>query len=285
MGAICGCYNFKDSESFIKLVFTTTCLDNLTYQQLELIIASKTKGGKDTIILETFKLIMNEIYQEKYQKWNVIDYNSNSNEKEYQGKPIIPNNRYRSELKKVFDDDFFNLINQNNITNNYIVRLILCPFVLKESDPNLKSKSDYFFRCLQNINFEESSDILSHDKIDFKHFNSTMLFYLCCVLILYSTKMLTIMKETGASREIIEDLDYHCKDFFQKEVINSYFSKIINDYLSNLNYADIDINTYLISSDDFYKIVQSSPQLLDYWSLRSHFLNYAYSYKNAIETE
>ena len=44
MGAICGCYNFKDSESFIKLVFTTTCLDNLTYQQLELIIASKTKG-------------------------------------------------------------------------------------------------------------------------------------------------------------------------------------------------------------------------------------------------
>ena len=51
MGAICGCYNFKDSESFIKLVFTTTCLDNLTYQQLELIIASKTKGGKDTIIL------------------------------------------------------------------------------------------------------------------------------------------------------------------------------------------------------------------------------------------
>ena len=171
------------------------------------------------------------------------------------------------------------------MTNNYIVRLILCPFVLKESDPNLKSKSDYFFRCLQNINFEESSDILSHDKIDFKHFNSTMLFYLCCVLILYSTKMLTIMKETGASREIIEDLDYHCKDFFQKEVINSYFSKIINDYLSNLNYADIDINTYLISSDDFYKIVQSSPQLLDYWSLRSHFLNYAYSYKNAIETE
>ena len=53
----------------------------------------------------------------------------------------------------------------------------------------------------------------------------------------------------------------------------------------NQDYADIDINTYLISSDDFYKIVQSSPQLLDYWSLRSHFLNYAYSYKNAIETE
>ena len=101
-------------------MFTTTCLDNLTYQQLELIIASKTKGGKDTIILETFKLIMNEIYQEKYQKWNVIDYNSNSNEKEYKGKPIIPNNRYRSELKKVFDDDFFNLINQDNIIQIYI---------------------------------------------------------------------------------------------------------------------------------------------------------------------
>ena len=303
MGALCGCTTIKDSEEFIKTVLTTTCLQILSYQQLDTIIASRTKGGNDLITKtnleltkEIFNQIVNDIYQEKYNNISLSYFHSNKiydpNKKkqafENQKKSLVSNNNnnYKHEVKKFFDENFFSFLDYNNKTNSFMLKLLMCPFTLKESDDNLRGKVEYFFNCIKCVNFENPNADLTRRTIGYNQFYATFLYYLSCVLSGYSMQMLRIIKEGLISRELEDDLENHCNQFFVRNIIEKYLSSLTEEFEKGINFADSDqgIDPYEISVDDLFKIIQHSPQIINYWELRKDFLVFAHRETFELET-
>lgn len=295
MGALCGCITIKDSEEFIKTVLTTSCLQTLSYHQLDIIISLRTKGGNDLITKsnleltkETFNKIVNDIYQERYKSYFQQEkiYAPNKKNQPSEKSIVSKNNNYKNELKKFFDEKYFEFLDRNNKTNSFMFKLLMCPFTLKESDDNLRGKVEYFFNCIKCVNFENPNADLTKKNIGYSQFTSTFFYYLTCVLSGYSLQMLRIIKEEKISRELEDDLENHCNQFFERNMIEKYSSFLTKEFEKEINFADFDqgIENYEISVDDLFKIIQHSPQIINYWELRKNFLAFAYREVFELET-
>ena len=269
MGAACNCSHYIDSETFIKEMFSTTFLKNITASDLDNILFNRIKGGNDfvgktnlEITEETYSQIASDIYELRYLQAK-------------KGHENIKGNATYKEFTKNFFKNFFPFINMNNNVNCLTFRLLMCPFTIKEDAP-FEQNAHYLFNAVRCVSFLGKDWDLTERSMKYVDFCDTFATYLAIILSGYSKLISSLLNENNSDELMMNELNTNLTKYFDPDTIKEYYTVVTKKLRKKIEDANNNnIEKYSVNADDFLYFCKEESYILNYFELRAHFLKFA----------
>lgn len=270
MGTACACSRYLDPESFIKEIFSTSCLINLTSQDIDNILFIRIKGGND-LIGRTNLEITEEMYAEIAQ--DIYDKRYYKSKKD---KQIEKGNDMFHDICMGFIKNFYPLININNSINCLIFKLLMNPFVLKEKTA-FDVKVKHFYNTIKCVNFIDSESDLTQKEIKYKDFCNTFATYLAIILSGYTKLIFSLLDENNCDELTKREFKVNMEKYFHSDTIKEYYSHITKKLRDKIEKSktSTNIDEDTVSLDDFIYFCQQESFVLNYFKLRENYLQFA----------
>lgn len=270
MGTACACSRYMDPESFIKEVFSSSCLVNLTSSDIDNILFIRIKGGND-LIGRTNLEITEEMYAEIAQ--DIYDKRYYKSKKD---KQIERGNDRLHDICSGFIKNFYQFININNSVNCLIFKLLMNPFTLKEKTA-FDEKVKHFYNTIKCANFFDSESDLTQKEIKYKDFCNTFATYLAIVLSGYTKLIFSLLDENNCDEETLRVYKINMEKYFKSGTIKEYYSYITQKLREKIEKSKTatNIDRDIVSLDDFIYFCQQEPFVLNYFKLRENYLQFA----------
>ena len=251
------------SESYLRKVFSTSCLLILTNEDIDNLLFKYIKEkNKKNVKLENdvYINIINDIISKEYLKLSKNNNRRIINE-EFQDQNIIKN----------FLENLFPLFNYSNYNNGLFFKLIMSPFILKPT-MIFDEKCKLLFEFIKDSNNFNNS---SNNDLTYKIFYETFSVYLIIILSGF-TKILNECLNKNNSDEILRDsFIYSLKNLFNPKNIKEYYEKLINDLTNRIKKNENeDFVNENVNYEDFKFLCEKNPQIIDYFNLRNDFVRF-----------
>lgn len=269
MGAACNCSHYIDSETFIKEMFSTTFLINITASDIDNILFNRIKGGNDfvgktnlEITEEAYTQIASDIYESRYLQAK-------------RGNETIKGNDTYKEFTKNFFRSFFPFINMNNNVNCLIFRLLMCPFIIKKEAP-FEQNALYLFNAIRCVSFTGKDWDFTEKSMKYVDFCDTFATYLAMILSGYSKLISSLLNENNCDELMMNELNVNLTKYFDPDILKEYYTVITKKLRKKIEDANNNnIENYSVNGDDFLYFCKEEPYVLNYFELRANFIKFA----------
>ena len=276
MGLAC-CTGINDPETYLKEVFTTSCLLNLKQIDIDNLLFEHIHGEND-IINKTNLEINSLVYSEIVKDILDCKYLKNSNDREKLG------NDFRDQdIVRKFLLNLFPLFNYNPTTNCLIFKLIMCPFILNDDLISNEKKCEILYEKIKLINYSDKDENLLEPDMSYNRFCEAFSVYLAIVLSGFTKVLSDVLNEKNNKDEELlrEGFIENLNTIFNPDNIRDYYKIIINDLIIRLEHSKdfINLDQAKVNYQDFKFLCEKKP-IVDYFKLRENFINFSKNKRN-----
>lgn len=265
MGACC--IRSIDSETFIKEMLSSFCLQKLTIADINSILFSRIRGGNDIIgrtnleiTEESYSDIVNDITDRKYLK----------NKKNVSKGPD-----HHFEILKEFLKNLFVLFNINNSVNCLIYKLIMCPILLKPED-EFEGKAKFLYNSIKYVDFSNKDHDCTISEIPYPQFCNTFSTYLAMILSGFTKILLECLDENNSDEIMRDEIKQNLKTLFDAETVKDYYSFLTVSLIKQIvNVENSSLENCTVNEASFISLCKEHPEILNYIALREEYIKFA----------